>query len=140
MKIKTTIPFFSGRAHCESSQEEEKKADLERKEESKTEKIEFKYTTPLKKGYEEIEYLKTVTPEKIQLEDEVDEEEKDLIKVERVVSGNSAFQATAVPSLELVESKNSSIFHLEKMIVKKLGVLSKGKKKPLVSNNCTFNF
>jgi len=83
--------------------------------------------------------LKTVSPEKLQLEDKVDEEEKDLIKVECVVSGNQAFVATAVPSLELVET-TKSISNLEEMMVKKLGVMSKDEKKPLVFNNCTFNF
>jgi len=56
------------------------------------------------------------------------------------VSGNSALLATAVPSLELVEYKKSSISHLEEMIVEKLGELTNGEKKPLVFNNCTFNF
>jgi len=117
-----------------------KKAGLERKEENKTEKLQIQNNTPLKKGSDEVEYLKTVTPEKIPLDDKADKDEKDLIKVERVVSGNQAFVATAVPSLELVESKTSSFLHLEERIMEKLGVMSKDEKKPLVFNNCTFNF
>jgi len=112
-----------------------KTSNLDRKEKNKEAKNEFKCTTPTnQKENEEVEYLKTVSPEKLQLEDEVDEnKEKDLIKVERVVS------TTAVPSIELVET-TKSISNLEEQMIEKLGVVSKDEKKKIIFNNCTFNF
>ena len=104
------------------------------KEKNKEDKKEFKCTTPNQKENEEVEYLKTVSPEKLQLEDEADEnKETDLIKVERVVS------AAAVPSIKLEETTRS-ISNLEEMMIEKIGVMSKDGKKPLIFNNCTFNF
>ena len=132
--------FFSQDEPIVNLLKKQKKAGLKRKEENKTEEHQFQHITPLKKQSEEVVYLKTVTPEKIPLEDEADKVEKDLIKVERVVSGNQAFIPSAVPSLELVESKTSPFLHLEDRILEKLGDMSKDEVKPLVFNNCTFHF